>query len=130
MATIVEKVVDAVTDLKESGADKVKDMTDEITNSQDIINKSGFKFHEIDVKLAIPPEVKAGFFFEKRISDEEREKILEETKEKTSLNLILKSLFKASDFYDSMKLGSFKLDVIYLSLGLTPGIGVKFVKVD
>jgi hypothetical protein len=39
-------------------------------------------------------------------------------------SLILKSLFKASDFSATVRVGKFKLKTIKITLGLIPGIGI------
>lgn len=137
MQEIIDKVVEgagniaeSVTDIKESGADKISSALEEVNSSSEIIAKAGFKISELGVSLGLPPEVTGIFLCEREISHEEKEALLKETEEKTMVNMILKSLFKASDFYHSLKLGNFKLKSISLSMGLTPGISIKFAKVS
>lgn len=133
---IIEKVVEtaeniggAVSNIKDTGAEKVRSIMDELNNSSDIIAKSGFNLDEIEISLGIPPEVIGCFHFIKKISDEEKKKLLEETEEKPTVNTVLKCLFKGEEFYSKMKLGKFKMDIIELSMGITPGINMKFKKI-
>jgi hypothetical protein len=54
--------------------------------------------------------------------------LLEEASDKKLIKLILKLLFKAGDFYKSIQLGDYILDVVNISLGLSPGMSVAFKK--
>ena len=55
--------------------------------------------------------------------------ILEQAKDKKTVKIILKMLFKAGDFYRSIKLGDYALDAVNMSLGLSLGMSLTFKKV-
>lgn len=115
-------------EFKESGTSKIQEMLNYITDSTDLINRAGFELSGLGVSIAIAPVIKVSFGFLKKIDDEEREKIMEEVKEKRIIRILLACLFKASDFVDGIKVGNYKLGGVDVSLGLTPGISVTFKK--
>ncbi len=119
-------VADIVTDIKESGVDLINDKIKEVSGSLQIINKSGFTLKDIGVTLGIPPDIGGTFIFDRNVPDEEWEKLFSETEDKQTLNMLLRSLFKAQDMAEKMKLGGFKLDSVSIVLGIPPGISLKF----
>lgn len=119
-------MIDIAEDLHDSGLDIVNSKLEEINNSISFISKSGFTLKGIDTKLGIPPEIVGTFSLEKDISDEEWEKLIAETSELQTVNLILKSLNKAEQIAGKMKLGAFELDSVSILFSIPPGIGMKF----
>ena len=115
-------------EFKETGTSKIQDMLNYITGSTDLINRAGFELSGLGVSIAIAPLIKVSFAYVKKISDEERSGIMEESKEKRIIKILLACLFKASDFVDGIKVGNYKLGGVDISLGLTPGINVTFKK--
>ncbi|MFA5403659.1 MAG: hypothetical protein WC358_01875 [Ignavibacteria bacterium] len=115
-------------EFKESGTSKIQEMLNYITDSTDLINRAGFELSGLGVSIAIAPLIKVSFAFLQKISEEERAVIIEESKEKKIIKILLACLFKASDFVDGIKVGNYKLGGVDISLGLTPGINVTFKK--
>ncbi|MGB3016371.1 MAG: hypothetical protein WBC65_01095 [Ignavibacteria bacterium] len=113
-------------DLRDSGFDIVNTKLEEINNSISYISKSGFTLKGIDTKLGIPPEIIGTFSLERDISDEEWEKLISETSELQTVNLILKSLNKAEQIAGKLKVGAFELDSVTILFSIPPGIGMKF----
>ncbi|MBK6504949.1 MAG: hypothetical protein IPG02_04595 [Ignavibacteria bacterium] len=113
-------------DLRDSGFDIVNTKLEEINNSISYISKSGFTLKGIDTKLGIPPEIIGTFSLERDISDEEWEKLIAETSELQTVNLILKSLNKAEQIAGKLKVGAFELDSVTILFSIPPGIGMKF----
>lgn len=115
-------------EFKEPGTSKIQEMLNYITDSTDLINRAGFELSGLGVSIAIAPVIKGAFSFIEKISEEEREKIMEEVKDKKIIKLLLACLFKASDFVDGIKVGNYKLGGVDITLGLSPGISVSFKK--
>lgn len=115
-------------EFKESSLAKVKSVMEELNNSLGIITRSGYEFKGINVSLGIPPSVSTSFHYKRDISDDERAALLEEAAEKRFVTMTLKCLFKAGDFYHSIKMGEYILDGVSITLGLTPGVSVGFKK--
>jgi hypothetical protein len=57
-----------------------------------------------------------------------KNKLLEEVEGRKVLSVILKCLFKAGEFYTSVQFKEFKMGSVDISLSLTPGVSVKFIK--
>ncbi|MBE2219398.1 MAG: hypothetical protein IAE90_14395 [Ignavibacteria bacterium] len=115
-------------EFKENSIGKVKQVMEEINNSLGIITKSGYEFKGINVSLGLPPSVGTAFHYKKDIPEAERITLMEEAKDRRFVTMILKCLFKAGDFYHSIKMGDYTLDGVSITLGLTPGVSVGFKK--
>lgn len=116
-------------EFKETSIGKVKQVMEEINNSLGLITKSGYEFKGINVSLGLPPSVSTSFHYKKDISEDEKAALLEEAKEKKFVSMTLKCLFKAGDFYHSIKMGEYTLEGVSITLGLTPGVSVGFKKI-
>ena len=116
-------------EFKETSIGKVKQVMEEINNSLGLITKSGYEFKGINVSLGLPPSVSTSFHYKKDISEDEKAALLEEAKEKKFVSMTLKCIFKAGDFYHSIKMGEYTLDGVSITLGLTPGVSVGFKKI-
>lgn len=117
-----------ISEFKESGLNKVRQIMDDIYNSLTLISKSGYEFKGLGASLGLPPVISMNFNFKREISAEDKAALFEEAKDKKIISLILKMLFKASDFYHSLKMGEYILDFVGITLGLTPGVNVNFKK--
>jgi hypothetical protein len=115
-------------EFKDTNTSKLQEIINYITDSTDVINRAGFDISGLGLSIAIVPVLKVNFAFLKKITDEEREKIMEEVQEKKIMKILMACLFKASDFVDGIKVGNYKLGGVEVSLGLTPGISVSFKK--
>ena len=60
------------------------------------------------------------------IPGSERNNILSKAQDSKIAMMILKSLFKASDYSESIKIGEFILRSINIKMGLIPSISVSF----
>lgn len=121
-----EMIVEIASDLKESGSEKIIGSMQDLENSSRVISRSGFNLVEIESKLGIPPEVVAVFKFEKNISDEEWNELFREVESNSTLTALLKALYGADKFADSLKLGKFHLEGVSVILGIPPGVSLKF----
>lgn len=119
---------DIINEFKDSGTNKIKEIFQQISDSNDLIQRSGFMLIDLEVDLGIPPEIGAIFNQKIKINQSEKEEILKQAEDKKIVKLILNCLFKASEYYDKISLASYKLDKIVLTLGLTPGIKIIFSK--
>ena len=77
-----ESISDTVDVVKESDADELKEIMDEVFASSTYINRSGFTTEYISVKPGLPPEITGVFRFDRDVPNEEWEKLFAETEEK------------------------------------------------
>ena len=115
-------------EFKDSGTAKIKDVLENIGGSSAIFEKSGYQLNGVSINLGLPPVISTDFHFIKDISKEEQAQILEETKGSRVIHLLIKCLLKASDYFDKVKVGDYKLNSVKIAMGLAPGIEVNFSK--
>ncbi|MDP4115914.1 MAG: hypothetical protein Q8903_07260 [Bacteroidota bacterium] len=117
-----------IQEFKDGGTSKVKSVLENINNSGLLFLKSGYELQTVSVNLGIPPVIVASFHYNNKITDEERTQLLEDIKDQKIIQLIIKCLLKAEDFYDLVSLGNYGLGGVNITLGLTPGITINFIK--
>lgn len=115
-----------IEEFRESSSQKVKDILNNLNNSSELFDRAGFHLINLNISLGIPPEISSDFKAIKIITMEERETLINEVADNRIVTLVMKCLFKANDFYDKIKFGTYKLDVVNITLGLTPGINMNF----
>lgn len=115
-----------IEEFRESSSQKVKDILNNLNNSSELFDRAGFHLINLNISLGIPPEISSDFKAIKIITMEERETLINEVADNRIVTLVMKCLFKANDFYDKIKFGTYKLNVVNITLGLTPGINMNF----
>jgi len=115
-------------DLKDATTSKLKEIIDNVNDSLDLIKKSGYEFKGLGVALGLTPSISLSFSYVKDVSEDERIKIMESAEGKKTVKIVLKLLFKAGDFYKTIKLGNYVLDTVNISLGLSLGMSLTMKK--
>jgi hypothetical protein len=110
----------------DSGQEKIKETLTTFNQYSSLFKESGYEISSINASVSIPPDISISFKCLDSIAVERREELLEKANENKIAMIILISLFKASDFSDTIKMGSFKLKTINIKLGLIPSISVTF----
>ncbi len=111
---------------KGTGQEKIKETLTTFTQYSSLFKEAGYDLSSINASVSIPPDISIAFKYLDSAPLEKRTVLLETVKENKIAVIILKSLFKASDFSESLKMGNFKLKTINIKLGLIPGISVSF----
>jgi len=111
---------------KDSGQDKIKETLTTFNQYSSLFKESGYEISSISASVSIPPEISISFKCLDTVAMEKREELLEKAKENKIAVIILVSLFKSSDFSESIKMGNYKLKTINIKLGLIPSISVSF----
>jgi len=109
---------------KSSGQDKIKETFTTFSEYASLFKEAGYEIGSINANVSLPPEISITFKYLDSAPVEKREGLIERAKDNKVAVIILKSLFKASDYSEAMKIGSFKLKTINIKLGLIPGISV------
>jgi hypothetical protein len=117
-----------IQEFKENGAARLKETLEKIGGSSALFLQSGYELKDVNINLGIPPQITTTFHFLKDVSEEEQNKVLEESKESQVIHLLIKCLLKASNYFDKIQVGDFRMSSVSISLGLTPGINVHFSK--
>lgn len=111
---------------KESGQEKIRETLKTFGDYASLFKQGGYELSSINASVSIPPDLSISFKCLDTIPSDERSALLEKAGANKLASLILKSLFKASDFAESMKMGNYKLNSINIKLGLIPAISVSF----
>jgi len=109
---------------KSSGQDKIKETFSTFSEYATLFKEAGYEIGSINANVSLPPEISITFKYLESAPLEKRDELIEKAKANKVAVIILKSLFKASDYSETMKIGSFKLKTINIKLGLIPGISV------
>ncbi len=112
---------------KDSSQTKVREFLSTLNDYGGLFKDAGYEISGINATISIPPEINISFNCLKEISDSEREAILAKAEKNSMALIIVKSLFKANDFSDAVKIGEFRMKHITLKLGLIPGITISFL---
>jgi len=115
-------------EFKDSGSAKIKEVLENIGGSSVIFLQSGYELRDVSINLGIPPDITTIFHFIKDVSEEEQKKVLEESEKSKVIHLIITCLLKASNYFDKIKVGDYKMSSVEISLGLTPGVKIIFAK--
>lgn len=111
---------------KDSGQEKIKETLTTFNQYSSLFKEAGYDLSSINASVSIPPDISISFKYLDSAPVEKREELISKVKENKIAAIILKSLFKASDFSESMKMGNYRLKTINVKLGLIPGISVSF----
>jgi len=111
---------------KGSGQEKIKETLTIFNQYSSLFKEAGYDLSSINASVSIPPDISISFRYLDSAPLEKREELLGTVKENKIAAIILKSLFKASDYSESIKMGNFKLKTINVKLGLIPGISISF----
>lgn len=111
-----------------SNAEKVRASIKEISSASPIIKRAGFEIFEVNTRLSIPPRAEVKFEYNDNISEEELNKLLEETKDSKLITTLLQILFKASSAQSMVEGSGLKLKTVSIMLSIPPRIDVSFKK--
>jgi hypothetical protein len=111
---------------KGSGQEKIKETITIFNQYSSLFKEAGYDLNSINASISIPPDISISFKYLDSAPVEKREELIGKVKENKIAAIILQSLFKASDFSESIKMGNFKLKTINIKLGLIPGISISF----
>jgi len=111
---------------KSSGQEKMKETLSTFSEYAALFKEAGYELGSINANVSLPPEISITFKYLDSAPLEKREGLIQKANDNKVAVIILKSLFKASDFSESIKLGSYKLKSINVKLGLIPGISISF----
>ena len=117
-------------DIRDADSGKIKEIINNITESMSLITSSGYEFKGAGVALGLVPSISLSFHYIREITEEERLSILEQAKDKKTVKIVLKMLFKAGDFYRSIQMGDYALDAVNMSIGLSLGMSLTFKKIS
>lgn len=119
-----EEKAEIISQFKEKAENKINEVTETINKYKFLFTEAGYEVNSLNASLGLPPEISLSFLFIGAVDKAGRENILSQATESKLVTILLKSLFKASDFAETIKIGDMKLKSINITLGLIPGISI------
>jgi len=111
---------------KDSGQEKIKETFTTFNEYASLFKEAGYEPSTINAIVSIPPDISITFKYLDSAPVERREELLVRANGNKIAIIILKSLFKASDYSETIRMGNFKLKTINIKLGLIPSVSVSF----
>lgn len=115
-----------IEEFKDSGQEKIRESLATLSEFAALFKEAGYQLTSINATVSVPPAINISFKVYDSIPVEERTNVLAKAQNNRIALIILNSLFKASDFSNSIKIGDYKLGSINMKLGLIPSISVSF----
>lgn len=115
-----------IEEFKDGTSEKFKAMLETLSNYTALFKEAGYEISSINASIALPPDMSITFKCLNEIPSSERDNIFNKVQDSKIATLLLKSLFRASDYSDTIKIGEFKLRSINIKMGLMPGISVSY----
>ena len=115
-----------IEEFKDGTSEKFKAMLETLSNYTTLFKEAGYEISSINASVALPPDISITFKCLDEIPITERVNILNKVQDVKIATLLLKSLFRASDYSDTIKLGEFKLRAISIKMGLIPSVSVQY----
>src|ERR1043165_4296382 len=113
--------------LKDDAREKLLQYSKELIELIPIIEQCGYRTAGFKIGIGIPPDIIFQFQNFKDISDEERNAILEQHKDKEVLALIVKALVSADSFQQKLHPEKFRMNIIEVMIGLPPSVTIEMV---
>ena len=115
-----------IDEYKDITSEKLKSNLETLGNYTALFSEAGYELSSINASIALPPDISIIFKCLNALPGSERNNILSKAQDSKIAMMILKSLFKASDYSESIKIGEFILRSINIKMGLIPSISVSF----
>jgi len=119
-----DEKTEIISQFKEKAEDKLNEVLDTVSKYKSLFEEAGYEINGLNASLSIPPDIAISFKFIGTLDTEKRAGVITKASDSKLATIILKSLFKASDFSESIKIGEMKLQSINITLGLIPGISI------
>lgn len=115
-----------IEEFRDATSEKLKFILETLGKYTNLFREAGYELNSINASVALPPDISITFKCLDVIPDSERANIFMQAQESKIATLILKSLFRASDYSDTLKIGEFKLRNINIKMGLIPSVSISF----
>ena len=119
-----DEKAEIINQFKDKAEGKLNEVVETINKYKSLFTEAGYDIQGLNASLSIPPDISMTFAFLGAVDKALRDDILSRASESKLATIMLKSLFKASDFAETVKVGQMKLKSIDITLGLIPGISI------
>ncbi|WP_417452045.1 hypothetical protein [Kordiimonas sp.] len=112
--------------IKDFSGDTLTKTAQRFNEALPYIERAGYDVTEIEVGLGLSPKIVPHLRLRELISDEKQATLLSETRDKTLINTILSSLFRASGTRKKLRFNRFHFTDLELELSILPTVVLKF----
>ncbi len=120
-------VKDTVAGVFGSGFDALKGQVDELSETAPALAELGYRLLEIDIDFTIPPKVVVVLERDNAVTDEAFQAVLANNAGKTTFCLVVGMLRKVNGLIGSTHIKGRVLRGVEVSLGLPPGVKLRFL---
>jgi len=125
---IDEKDISKMDDATNIGTDKIKSILKELSDSREIFREAGYEEDGISVAMGLPPKVTVTLIYNEDIPEEKEKELLERTKDRKLVQVLLKALFKAASMESEANKFNYKIVSVNVELGLIPAVVLNFAQ--
>ena len=108
--------------VNEAVGKKVKAIINDFIEAAPLIEAAGFRISTLEIELSVIPKLIPHFEKIKDIDDATRAQIIEQVQQKRIIRLLLKALYKADNFQQSLQMGSLEFCGIEIEVTAIPAI--------
>ena len=123
---LFDKIKDSggkLSNLKDTGVEKVKSTLKDFENALPIIKKAGYNLNELNVGVGLPPSIIASFSI-KNVSEKEYDAALNEIDSNKVGKAVLNALNSASKMKEKLEIKSMTMNEIHVEIGLIPKVNL------
>ena len=123
---LFDKIKDSggkLSNLKDTGVEKVKSTLKDFENALPIIKKAGYNLNELNVGVGLPPSIIASFNI-KKVSEKDYEAALDEIDSNKVGKAVLNALNSASKMKEKLEIKSMTMNEIHVEIGLIPKVNL------
>ena len=123
---LFDKIKDSggkLSNLKDTGVEKVKSTLKDFENALPIIKKAGYNLNELNVGVGLPPSIIASFSI-KNVSEKVYGAALDEIDSNKVGKAVLNALNSASKMKEKLEIKSMTMNEIHVEIGLIPKVNL------
>ncbi len=125
---IDEKDISKMDEAMNIGTDKIKSILKELSESRGLFREAGYEEDGISVSMGLPPKVTVSLIYNEDIPEDKEKELLERTKDKKLIQVLLKALFKAASMESEANKLNYKITSVNVQLGLIPSVVLNFAQ--
>lgn len=110
------------------GAEKVRGVVQDFNSITPLIERAGYEIVDLEIELGLIPKLIPHFKKIHNISDEDKEAILAELKEKRLMSMLVNALFKSDSFQSNLNLTNYEYTGIEVEIAALPAVRLKYNK--
>jgi len=117
-----EQQVDSEFRINEAVSNKAKTIINDFIDAAPLIQEAGFRINDLQIELSVIPKLIPHFEKVSDVDEATRIRIIEQVKDKRIIRLLLKALFNADNFQQSLKMGNMEFAGIEIEITAIPAI--------